>query len=165
MAKDKRKRTSEQNSQQQERDQESWSEAKRDAYNRLQALAARRRELATLGDFRVAGEGEPPLASALRGSAELGSVEVDLPGAKAAAVALVIAALTSGATATSVDPNCTLDVLGDTGEHLGSREAFMNQGVASNVVDQFCGTSSSHVAFETGGGKKHSNESIGNTSR
>ena len=37
----------------------------------------------------------------------------------------------------------------------------MNQGVASNVVDQFCGTSSSHVAFETGGGKKRSNESIG----
>eukprot|EP00439_Symbiodinium_sp_Y106_P077841 s1560_g16.t1 len=82
---------------------------------------------------------------------------------KAAAVALVVAALTSGATASSEGPNCTLDVIGDTGagEHLGCREAFVNQGVASNVVDQFCGTSSSHVAFETGGGKKRSNESIG----
>ena len=76
---------------------------------------------------------------------------------------MVVAALTSGATASSVGPNCTLDVIGDTGagEHLGSKEAFVNQGVASDVVDQFCGTSSSHVAFETGGGKKHSNESIG----
>ena len=81
---------------------------------------------------------------------------------KAAAVAMV-AALTSGATASSLGPNCTLDVIGDTGagEHLGSKEAFVNQGVSSDVVDQFCGTSSSHVAFETGGGKKHSNESIG----
>ena len=82
---------------------------------------------------------------------------------KAAAVAMVVAALTSGATASSLGPNCTLDVIGDTGagEHLGSKEAFVNQGVSSDVVDQFCGTSSGHVAFETGGGKKHSNESIG----
>ena len=41
--------------------QESWSEAKRDAHNRLQALAARRRELAALEkqareDFRAAAE-------------------------------------------------------------------------------------------------------------
>ena len=82
---------------------------------------------------------------------------------KAAAVALVLAALTSGATASSVGSSCTLDVIGDTGagEHLGSKEAFLRQGVSSSVVDQFCGTSSSHVAFETGGGKKHSNQSIG----
>ena len=82
---------------------------------------------------------------------------------KAAAVALVVAALTSGATANSVGSSCTLDVIGDTGagEHLGSKEAFLSQGVSSSVVDQFCGTSSSHIAFETGGGKKHSNQSIG----
>ena len=82
---------------------------------------------------------------------------------KAVAVALVVATLTSGATATSVGPNCTLDVIGDTGvgEHIGSREAFVNQSVSASIVDQFCGTSSSHIAFETGGGKNHSNESIG----
>ena len=78
-------------------------------------------------------------------------------------MALVVAALTSGATANPVGSSCTLDVIGDTGagEHLGSKEAFLSQGVSSSVVDQFCGTSSSHIAFETGGGKKHSNQSIG----
>ena len=78
-------------------------------------------------------------------------------------MALVVAALTSGATANSVGSSCTLDVIGDTGagEHLGSKEAFLSQGVSSSVVDQFWGTSSSHIAFETGGGKKHSNQSIG----
>ena len=49
--------------------QEHWSEAKREAYPRIQALAARRKELSALEkqareDFRTAGESEVPLASA-----------------------------------------------------------------------------------------------------
>ena len=83
---------------------------------------------------------------------------------KAAAVAMVVAAtVTSGATATYTGPACALDVIADTGagEHLGSREAFMTQGAEKDVVEHCCGTSLSHIAFETGGGKKNSNESIG----
>ena len=82
---------------------------------------------------------------------------------KSAAVALVVAAMATSVSATTQGTHCTLDVIADTGagEHLGSREAFCSQGVEERVLEQFCGTSSSHIAFETGGGKKHSNESIG----
>ena len=82
---------------------------------------------------------------------------------KSAAVALVVAAMATSVSATTQGPSCTLDVIADTGagEHLGSRQAFCSQGVDEHVVGQFCGTSNSHIAFETGGGKKHSNESIG----
>ena len=68
---------------------EYWSEAKRDAYNRLQALAERRRELSVLEakareDFQAAGgevqvEVEVPLASASRGSGDQDFVEVEVP--------------------------------------------------------------------------------------
>ena len=80
-----------------------------------------------------------------------------------AAVALVMAAMASGAAALSQGPTCTLDVIADTGagEHLGSKEAFREQGVSESVFDAFCGTSSQSMAFDTGGGKKHSSETIG----
>ena len=68
---------------------EFWSEAKRDAYNRLQSLAERRRELSVLEakareDFHAAGgevevQVEVPLASASRGSGDQGFVEVEVP--------------------------------------------------------------------------------------
>ena len=68
---------------------EYWSEAKRDAYNRLQSLAERRRELSVLEakareDFQAAGgevqvEVEVPLASASRGSGDQDFVEVEVP--------------------------------------------------------------------------------------
>ena len=60
---------------------EQWSEAKRSAYQRLQSLAARRKELSALEkqgreDFRIAdGESE---AGASRGSGDPDYVEVDL---------------------------------------------------------------------------------------
>ena len=64
---------------------EFWSEAKREAYNRLQSLAERRRELSVLEakareDFQSAGgEVEAPLASAPRGSGDQDCVEVEIP--------------------------------------------------------------------------------------
>ena len=71
-----------------------------------------------------------------------------------------MAAMASGAAALSQGPTCTLDVIADTGagEHLGSKEAFREQGVSDSVFDAFCGTSSQSMAFDIGGGKKHSSE-------
>ena len=82
-----------------------------------------------------------------------------------AAVALVMA-LASGVAGQPVGTHgshVTLDIIGDTGagEHLGSRHAFLEQGVDDSILESSVGTSVKPMAFDTGGGKKSTSETLG----
>ena len=83
-----------------------------------------------------------------------------------AAVALVMA-LASGVSGQPVtapgSSRITVDVIADTspGEHLRSKSALLHQGLPESLVDRYIGSSSKPTSFETGGGKKGADETVG----
>ena len=76
---------------------------------------------------------------------------------------MALASGAAGQTVTTPGARVTLDVIGDTGagEHLGSRQAFVEQGVEDSMIDMFSVTSSKSMSFDTGGGKKQADETVG----
>ena len=92
------------------------------------------------------------------------------PGPAKPGLVALLAASISAATATTIPSNSGphfVDFVGDTGagEWLGSRRAMMRQGVQSDVLNEWVGTSSKPLRFTTGGGTQPASSTIGIWSR